>query len=226
MANKDFEKELNATEDINGISQKDSDKDGLSDSELVNNISELGYSEYTRLQDFITLTQKLKAKQDALDIMAADTTPSAILTSYVADTLEPNSQGDLVTLVAKDPGNQPIIDNIYKRLNIPLDKVVYSLCKNAIAIAEFAHEGDLNTNKPSSVSATESQASATEDIMVKINTSKLYPKLRILTDTTRVFPILKYESVIGFIEVTLDDYACGNVDGINIVHLADFLLGE
>ena len=103
MANEDFEKELNATEGINGISQKDSDKDGLSDSELVNNISELGYSEYTRLQDFITLTQKLKAKQDALDIMAADTTPSAILTSYVADTLEPNSQGDLVTLVAKDP---------------------------------------------------------------------------------------------------------------------------
>lgn len=28
------------------------------------------------------------------------------------------------------------------------------------------------------------------------------------------------------IVVTLDDYACGNVDGIKIVHLADFLLGE
>ena len=28
------------------------------------------------------------------------------------------------------------------------------------------------------------------------------------------------------IVVTLDDYACGNVDGIKIVHLADFLLSE
>ena len=172
-------------------------------------ISNMSYSEYSRLTDFITLSQDLKAKQEALDIMAADTTPSAIGASYVADTLEPNSQGDLVTLVAKTSGEQVIIDNIYRRLNIPLDKVVYSLFKNAIVIAEFAHESDVKPIEKgfgkmiSAVEGTNEKAS-TEDVMVRINKSKVVPKIRIISDTTRVFPILQYENVVGYIEVTTD----------------------
>ena len=181
--------------------------------DLISAISAISISEYTRLQDFISLTQQLKAKQDAIDIMASDTTPAAIGASYVADTLEPNSQGDLVTLVAKTPGEQLIIDNIYKRLNIPCEKVVYSLFKNAIAICEFAHEGDLtdkakrgpSDERPATESVTEK--SATEDILVKINKSKILPKIKMISDTTRVFPILQYESVVGFIEITMDDYS-------------------
>ena len=172
-------------------------------------ISNMSYSEYSRLTDFITLSQDLKAKQEALDIMAADTTPSAIGASYVADTLEPNSQGDLVTLVAKTSGEQVIIDNIYRRLNIPLDKVVYSLFKNAIVIAEFAHESDVKPIEKGfgkMISAVEGvgEKSSTEDVMVKINKSKVVPKIRIISDTTRVFPILQYENVVGYIEVTTD----------------------
>lgn len=172
-------------------------------------ISNMSYSEYSRLTDFITLSQDLKAKQEALDIMAADTTPSAIGASYVADTLEPNSQGDLVTLVAKTSGEQVIIDNIYRRLNIPLDKVVYSLFKNAIVIAEFAHESDVKPIEKgfgkmiSAVEGTNEKAS-TEDVMVRINKSKVVPKIRIISDTTRVFPILQYENVVGYIEITTD----------------------
>ena len=172
-------------------------------------ISNMSYSEYSRLTDFITLSQDLKAKQEALDIMAADTTPSAIGASYVADTLEPNSQGDLVTLVAKTSGEQVIIDNIYRRLNIPLDKVVYSLFKNAIVIAEFAHESDVKPIEKGfgkMISAVEGaeEKSSTEDVMVKINKSKVVPKIRIISDTTRVFPILQYENIVGYIEVTTD----------------------
>lgn len=172
-------------------------------------ISNMSYSEYSRLTDFITLSQDLKAKQEALDIMAADTTPSAIGASYVADTLEPNSQGDLVTLVAKTSGEQVIIDNIYRRLNIPLDKVVYSLFKNAIVIAEFAHECDVKPTEKGfgkMISAVEGagEKSSTEDVMVKINKSKVVPKIRIISDTTRVFPILQYENIVGYIEVTTD----------------------
>lgn len=172
-------------------------------------ISNMSYSEYSRLTDFITLSQDLKAKQEALDIMAADTTPSAIGASYVADTLEPNSQGDLVTLVAKTSGEQVIIDNIYRRLNIPLDKVVYSLFKNAIVIAEFAHESDVKPIEKGfgkMISAVEGvgEKSSTEDVMVKINKSKVVPKIRIISDTTKVFPILQYENVVGYIEVTTD----------------------
>lgn len=204
-----------AENQMNELEQKE-----MTDDQLMAAISSMGYSEYSRLQDFVTLTQNLKQKQDALDIMAADTTPSAIGSSYVADTLEPNSQGDLITLVAKSSGEQVIIDDIYRRLNIPLDKVVYSLFKNAIAIAEFAHEGDLveevKQMKPrksaleeDSSTSKESKAtmslSATEDIMVKIHNSKLAPKIRLLSDTTRVFPILQYESIVGYIEVTTDE---------------------
>lgn len=176
---------------------------------LVAAISNMSYSEYSRLTDFITLSQDLKAKQEALDIMAADTTPSAIGASYVADTLEPNSQGDLVTLVAKTSGEQVIIDNIYRRLNIPLDKVVYSLFKNAMVIAEFAHESDVRPIEKGfgkMISAVEGtgEKSSTEDVMVKINKSRVVPKIRIISDTTRVFPILQYENVVGYIEITTD----------------------
>lgn len=185
------------------------------DNELLAAISEMAISEYTRLQEFISLSQIIKAKQEALDIMASDTTPAAIGSAYVADTLEPNSQGDLVTLVAKTPGQQVIIDNIYKRLNIPLDKIVYSLFKNGIAIAEFAHEGDVaseardNLNKIKELSANESaggKKAANEEILVKIEPSRIIPKIKVLSDTTRVFPILHYEDVVGFIEVTLEDF--------------------
>lgn len=191
-------------------------QDQMSDEELISAISNLSLSEYSRLTDFITLTQQLKAKQDALDIMAADSTPSAIGASYVADVLEPNSQGDLVTLVAKNPGEQTIIDNIYKRLNLPLDKIVYSLFKNAIAIGEFAHEGDL-VKDPKDLRAKAAnegvEKHATEDILIKANRSKIVPKLKMLSDTTRVFPILQYEDVVGFVEITLEDLS--NIDFAN-----------
>lgn len=186
------------------------------DEQLINAITQLGYSEATRLNDFITLSQQLKAKQEAIDVMAADSTPSAIGSSYVSDTLEPNSQGDLITLVAKTPGEQPILDDIYNRLNLPLDKIVYSLFKNAIAIGEFAHEGDLvdqvkNLKSKPAVESVEKQA--TEEIMVKVHNSKLAPKIKLLSDTTRVFPILQYETVIGFIEVVASDLS--NFDLLN-----------
>lgn len=177
---------------------------------LMAAINQMGYSEYTRLQAFVTLSQQLKAKQDAIDIMAADPTTSAIGDSYVADTLEPNSQGDLVTLVAKTPGEQLIIDNIYKRLNLPLDKIVYSLFKNGTAILEFAHEDDFDTDDTESrIRSLRSKAAnesiekvANEEILVKVQRSKVIPKVKLISDTTRVFPILHYEEVIGFIEIT------------------------
>ena len=175
------------------------EKENIEDKELVAAISALGYSEYQRLTEFINLSQQLKAKQDAIDIMASDSTPSAIAASYVADTLEPNSQGDLVTLEAKTAGEQMIVDNIYKRLKLPLDEIVYSLFKNAIVIGEFAHEADLPEGKAKS-------RSATEDVKVKIHRSELAPKVKILKDTTRVFPIKQYGETVGFIEVTKDDF--------------------
>lgn len=185
-------------------------QDKTSDEELISVVTNLDISEQTRLNDFIELAKQIKAKQDALDIMAADSTPSAIASSYVADTLEPNSQGDLVTLVAKDPGNQVIIDTIYKRLNLPLEKIVYSLFKNAIVLGEFAHEGDVQSSSKAANEGVEK--SSTEDILIRVNNSRIVPKLKILTDTTRVFPILQYEEVIGFIEVTVDDWTNFNYE--------------
>ena len=65
--------------------------------ELIAAISEMSISEYSRLNEFITLTQQIKAKQDALDIMACDTTTAAIGNAYVADTLDSSISGCLMS---------------------------------------------------------------------------------------------------------------------------------
>lgn len=187
-------------EEIKNSATESVENSEMSDEELAKAISALGYTEYQRLTDFISLSQQLKAKQDAIDIMASDSTPSAIAASYVADTLEPNSQGDLVTLVAKSAGEQMIVDNIYKRLRLPLDEIVYSLFKNAIVIGEFAHEADLPEVKNKTKSAT-------EDVKVMVHNSELAPKLKIIKETTRVFPIKQFGEVVGFIEITKEDFA-------------------
>lgn len=186
------------------------------DDSLLAAIRAMSWSEYAKLNDFIKLSTQIKQKQDALDIMAADTTPAAILSAYVADILEPNSQGDLINIVANDSNNQPVLDYLYKSFNFNLEKIVYSLLKNAIVIGEFAREADLPTNKSK-------QMPATEDIKMAVPHSKLAPKLKIISDTTRVFPILQYEEVVGFVEITLTDLS--NVDyGETVFNYKDVVL--
>ena len=59
------------------MEEKEVKSEQVLEDDLLAAISQLSYSEYTRLQDFVTLSQQLKAKQDAIDIMASDSTPSA-----------------------------------------------------------------------------------------------------------------------------------------------------
>lgn len=151
-------------------------------------------SEVSKLQTFVDLAQNLRAKQNELDIMAADTLPAAILTAYVSDILEPNNNGDLISIIGQNPGEQTILNSIYHQLNIPEEKVVYSLLKNAVAIAEFSRE----KVKPK-------ETSATEDIKVQVNYGRVLPEINMLQDTTRVFPIIQKERCVGFIEVTSPD---------------------
>lgn len=168
--------------------------------------------------DFPGLTQKLKQKQDELDLMAADSLPAAILTDYVSDVLLPNSNGDLISLISDVPEHQQIINDIYKRLSLPLEKVVYSLCKNGIVIGEFqqfsqksvasqvAANEQVEEKKPLSLpemNAVLSSISAEEQVLVR-KPGTILPNISILTDTYTVFPILKYEKCIGYLEVRKD----------------------
>ena len=169
----------------------------VDEAELAKLINEVLGSEVNKLQTFMDLAQNLRAKQDELDSMAVDTLPAAILTAYLSDVLEPNNNGDLISISAKTPGEQSIVDTIYKELSIPPEKVVYSLLKNGIAIGEFSRE---KVDSKSEKAANE--AVAEEDIKVAVNYGRVLPEISIIQDTTTVFPIIKKEKCIGYIEVT------------------------
>ena len=47
------------------MEEKETLQQQVSEDDLMAAISQMGYSEYTRLQDFVTLSQQLKAKQEA-----------------------------------------------------------------------------------------------------------------------------------------------------------------
>lgn len=161
--------------------------------ELAKIIDEAVGEEVGKLQTFMDLAKDLKAKQDELDVMARDTLPAAILTAYLSDILEPNNNGDLVSLIAKTPQEQTVLDTIFEQMGIPLDKVAYSLLTRGIAIAKFNRAA---VEKPSKDKA------ANEAIKVAVNYGELLPEIEIISDTTTVFPIIKHEKCIGFIEVT------------------------
>lgn len=187
----------------------------VDEAELAKIINEAVGSEVSKLQTFMDLAKNLRMKQDELDIMAADTLPSAILTSYMSEILEPNNNGDLVSIVAKSPGEQEVLNGIYESLALPLPKIAYSLLKNAIAIGEFERQkvtkqDEKAANESIEAARKSGKKGAVEEVKVKINYGRLLPEMTIIQDTTRVFPILKNEKCIGFIEVTkperLDDF--------------------
>lgn len=179
-------------------------------------------------QGFVGLTQQLKAKQDELDIMAADSLPAAILSDYLSDVLLPNSNGDLISNIASNPNVQQVVDNIYNRLNIPLDKVVYSLLKNGIVIAKFQQFSVKSVAKQVVKKAAKESATTRTDGAVTSETDNnklvqmndrivsmpaneqtyirqpgtILPNITIVPDTYTVFPILQYEKCVGYIEIT------------------------
>lgn len=179
-------------------------------------------------QGFVGLTQQLKAKQDELDIMAADSLPAAILSDYMSNVLLPNSNGDLISNIASNPNVQQVIDNIYNRLNIPLDKVVYSLLKNGIVIAKFQQFSVKSVAKQVVKKAAKESATTRADgaAIAEIEDNKLVqmndrivsmpaneqtyvrqpgtilPNITIIPDTYTVFPILQYEKCVGYLEIT------------------------
>lgn len=174
-------------------------------------------------QPFVGLTQKLKQKQDELDIMAADSLPAAIITDYISDVLLPNSNGDLISIVADNPAYQTVISNIYGRLQLPLEKIVHTLIKNGICIGEFQQVGATSLASKA-VAANESakltditdtadfdkiiaaalesapEKPASEQTLIR-KPGTILPNISVLTDTYTVFPILKYEKCIGYLEV-------------------------
>lgn len=168
--------------------------------ELAKIINEAVGSEAERLQTFIDLTKYIKAKNDELAIMASDTLPAAIITSYISDVLEPNNNGDLISVIANNPNSQVVLDTIYQQLAIPAEKVIYSLLVYGIAIAKFDRSKVSANNK-----------AANEAIKVSVNYGELLPEVEIIQDVSTVFPILKNEKCIGYIEVTKSDI----LDGFN-----------
>lgn len=159
--------------------------------ELAKLIDDAVGQNYDRLQGFMDLAKNIKAKNDELDIMASDTLPAAIITSYLSDVLEPNNNGDLISIIANNPNSQAVLDNLYEQLSIPDEKVIYSLLTHGIAIVKFDRSKVSRKDK-----------AANEDIKVAVNYGELIPEIEFISDTSTVFPILKNEKCVGYIEVT------------------------
>lgn len=176
--------------------------------ELAKLIDEAVGSEVAKLQTFTDLARDLGKKQEELDVMAMDSLPSAVLTSYLSDILDPNNDGQLVSIVAQETGNQTMLDLLYEDMSIPLDKAAYSLLKNGIIIGKFERE-KVDT-KEKAANEGISKQKAEEQIFVQKNVGKLIPEISLIQNSYTVFPILKNEHCIGYIEVTrpeaLTDY--------------------
>lgn len=158
--------------------------------EIAKLINDAVGSEVSKLQTFIDLARDLGKKQEELDVMAMDSLPAAVLTSYLSDILEPNNDGQLVSIVAQNTECQTMLDLMYEDLSIPLDKATYSILKNGIIIGEFEREKVSDKEKP-----------ANEQILVQKNVGKIKPEISLIQNTYSVFPILKNEHCIGYIEV-------------------------
>ena len=153
------------------------------------------------LQGLPALTEQLKQKQDELDIMASDSLPSAILSDYFSDILLPNSNGDLVSIVAKDMNHQSVLDGIFERLAFQNqeEKIIYSLLKNGIVIGEFEQFNQKSVAAQAATQAANESASG-EQVYVR-SPGTILPNLSIINDTYTVFPLVKYGRCIGYLEV-------------------------
>lgn len=175
-------------------------QDSSKELKIVELLQQASSDEYMKMQSFIDLALNLKTKQNELDVMAADTLPSAILTAYLSDILEPNENGDLIQVVAESSGEQVVLDNIFQRIGFPSQKIVYSLLKNGIAILRFSK--DTGRHKKGNTAAN-------EDVLVEAP-GKILPEIEVVQDTYTVFPILEREKCIGYIEILNKDTAFGN----------------
>ena len=198
MAESTEKQEVAATESVEDLQKVD-------ESKLAKMIEEVTVEEVSKMQNFLDLAKDLRLKQKELDIMAADTLPAAILTSYLSDVLEPNNNGDLISIVSSSPEVQSVVQSIYDELSIPVEKVINSLLKNGIAICEFDREkikkDDISKMLAANEHLSKSQKAAAEEIFVKTNYTRVLPSITMIQDTSLIFPILEKEKCTGFIEV-------------------------
>lgn len=199
------------------------DNKGEELSRLLSAAFEGGKDEF---QGFIGLTQKLGLKQAELDIMSKDTIVAAILSDYLSDVLMPNSSGDLISIISKNINQQQVLESIYKRLNLPLDKIVHSLLKNAIVIAEFEQSSVVSLAKRAANEGQEGDTSATETTYVR-KPGTILPSISIINDTHTVFPIMKYERCVGYVEVRAEANMSSDFDWQSeIINYTDVIIHE
>lgn len=192
-----------------GASKKQKEALGVELAEMIIDAYKNGGDPF---QGFAGLTEQLKAKQDELDIMAADSLPSAILSDFLADVLLPNSNGDLVSIIANDMNFQSILDDIFARLSFQSqeEKIIYSILKNGVVIGEFEQFNQKSLAKQAANEGKEEKAehAATESVASEATYVRapgtILPNLSIINDTYTVFPIVKYGRCIGFLEVKKD----------------------
>ena len=102
----------------------------------------------SKINAFTQITNNRETLYETLDIMAQDSTVSAVLETYAEDATEPNEQGDIVWAEASDPKILKYISFLLASLNVNkyIYSWIYSLCKYGDVYLKLFRESDFEDN--------------------------------------------------------------------------------
>lgn len=186
---------------------KDKSKDvGVSDI-LYDNIVEMSDSTQFDLSSINSLTQQANTRNEMYNIydtMCEDGQISAVVKTYAQDTVQPNTEGNVIWATSSDSKVNYLINYYIDSLNINKDiyKWVYSLYKYGDVYVrlyrESEYEDALFINKP--------KKRLNEDIKIKAfkQNDNYAHYIEMVTNPAEMFELTKFGKTVGFIQSPVD----------------------
>ena len=186
---------------------KDKSKDvGVSDI-LYDNIVEMSDSTQFDLSSINSLTQQANTRNEMYNIydtMCEDGQISAVVKTYAQDTVQPNTEGNVIWATSSDLKVNYLINYYIDSLNINKDiyKWVYSLYKYGDVYVrlyrESEYEDALFINKP--------KKRLNEDIKIKAfkQNDNYAHYIEMVTNPAEMFELTKFGKTVGFIQSPVD----------------------
>lgn len=186
---------------------KDKSEDvGVSDI-LYDNIVEMSDSTQFDLSSINSLTQQANTRNEMYNIydtMCEDGQISAVVKTYAQDTVQPNTEGNVIWATSSDSKVNYLINYYIDSLNINKDiyKWVYSLYKYGDVYVrlyrESEYEDALFINKP--------KKQLNEDVKIKAfkQNDNYAHYIEMVTNPAEMFELTKFGKTVGFIQSPVD----------------------
>ena len=186
---------------------KDKSKDvGVNDI-LYDNIVEMSDSTQFDLSSINSLTQQANTRNEMYNIydtMCEDGQISAVVKTYAQDTVQPNTEGNVIWATSSDSKVNYLINYYIDSLNINKDiyKWVYSLYKYGDVYVrlyrESEYEDALFINKP--------KKQLNEDVKIKAfkQNDNYAHYIELVTNPAEMFELTKFGKTVGFIQSPVD----------------------